>query len=271
MSSTVSYKGETIGTASNSTLTLETEGTWLEDDITIVDVTSGGGGAVIEPLSVTENGTYTAPSGVDGYSPVTVNVSGGGGYSIDDLAGGAPTGNIVITASGIAGFSFYHKTGITSVSAPNCTTIGEKAFSDCTGMTSISLPALATITSNYTFSNCSNLTELMLPSLTGESRTRTINNCSKIAVVDLGDCNKVTNQFANGATLLRTMILRKTDSVATLAGWNAITLGGIYNNPTSSTIYVPSALISSYQTASNWSSAYSAGVTFAAIEGSQYE
>lgn len=29
---------------------------------------------VIEPLEVTENGTYTAPDGVDGYSPVVVNV-----------------------------------------------------------------------------------------------------------------------------------------------------------------------------------------------------
>lgn len=30
--------------------------------------------AVINPLSVTENGTYTAPEGLDGYNPVTVNV-----------------------------------------------------------------------------------------------------------------------------------------------------------------------------------------------------
>lgn len=37
----------------------------------------------IRSLSVTQNGTYTAPSGVDGYSPVTVNVSGGGGSGID--------------------------------------------------------------------------------------------------------------------------------------------------------------------------------------------
>lgn len=31
--------------------------------------------AVIAALTVTENGTYTAPAGVDGYSPITVNVS----------------------------------------------------------------------------------------------------------------------------------------------------------------------------------------------------
>ena len=36
-----------------------------------------GSTPVINSLSVTENGTYTAPSGVDGYSPITVNVSGG--------------------------------------------------------------------------------------------------------------------------------------------------------------------------------------------------
>lgn len=39
----------------------------------------GGGEAVIRTLNVTENGTYRAPSGVDGYNPVNVSVSGGGG------------------------------------------------------------------------------------------------------------------------------------------------------------------------------------------------
>jgi len=38
-----------------------------------IDAISGGGG-VIQPLSVSANGTYSAPSGVDGYSPVNVNV-----------------------------------------------------------------------------------------------------------------------------------------------------------------------------------------------------
>ena len=35
---------------------------------------NGGGSAVIQELSVTANGDYTAPEGVDGYSPVHVSV-----------------------------------------------------------------------------------------------------------------------------------------------------------------------------------------------------
>jgi hypothetical protein len=52
---------------------------------------------------------------------------------------------------------------------------------------------------------------------------------------------------------------------------NANSFGGIYQNPTESTIWVPSALISVYQTATNWSTLYNMGVTFAPIEGSIYE
>lgn len=46
---------------------------------------TASGGGVIEPLSVTSNGTYTASGGVDGYSPVTVNVSGGAANEDNDV------------------------------------------------------------------------------------------------------------------------------------------------------------------------------------------
>ena len=46
----------------------------------------GGGEPTIEPLTVTANGTYTATSGIDGYSPIVVNVSGGGGGDIPLLS-----------------------------------------------------------------------------------------------------------------------------------------------------------------------------------------
>lgn len=47
--------------------------------VVAMKLTKGGGGSdvSVDPLSVTENGTYTAEDG-HAYSPVTVNVSGGG-------------------------------------------------------------------------------------------------------------------------------------------------------------------------------------------------
>ena len=74
MSTTVSYKGNTIATVNNNTKTLTTAGKYLEADVVLTDVTSGD--TTVNPLSVTSNGTYTAPSGT-AYSPVTVNVDGG--------------------------------------------------------------------------------------------------------------------------------------------------------------------------------------------------
>ena len=64
----------------------------------------GGGEAVVQPLSVTQNGTYNPPSGVDGYSPVTVNVSGGG--TIDKSKQNSSLGgNCYIKEGKITGFS----------------------------------------------------------------------------------------------------------------------------------------------------------------------
>ena len=40
----------------------------------IINGSSSGSEAVIQSLSITANGTYTAPADVDGYNPVTVNV-----------------------------------------------------------------------------------------------------------------------------------------------------------------------------------------------------
>lgn len=46
---------------------------------TAIESISGAAEPVIEALSVTSNGTYTASNGVDGYSPITVNVPQDGG------------------------------------------------------------------------------------------------------------------------------------------------------------------------------------------------
>lgn len=59
----------------------------IKKDVEIFGVTGSyegsGGSAVVQPLNATENGTYNPPSGVDGFAPVTVNVSGGGGGDVE--------------------------------------------------------------------------------------------------------------------------------------------------------------------------------------------
>ena len=98
MSTTVSYKGNVLTTVNNQTKVLNTAGKWLEGDITLVDSTASGAisvsdipnstgttGAItgIVPSygtkNISQNGTYNASAdGYDGFSSVTVNVSGGG-------------------------------------------------------------------------------------------------------------------------------------------------------------------------------------------------
>ena len=100
-----------------------------------------------------------------------------------------------------------------------------------------------------------------------------VNACQKLETADIGKTSGIAaNAFAN-CYKLQTLILRKTGSVCSLTYANAFTntpMSG-YNSLTG-TVYVPSALISTYQTANNWKTLYNNGtVTFAAIEGSQYE
>ena len=54
MSATVTYKGGTLTTAENQTRTLKTAGKYLEGDITITDVTSGGGDHVVVVTDTTD-------------------------------------------------------------------------------------------------------------------------------------------------------------------------------------------------------------------------
>lgn len=73
MSTTVSYKGNTIATVSNNTKTLETEGKYLEADIILTDQSQST--PTIQSLSVTPSTSQQTfnSSSVDGYKPVVVD------------------------------------------------------------------------------------------------------------------------------------------------------------------------------------------------------
>lgn len=119
----------------------------------------------------------------------------------------------------------------------------------------------------------SNLTSFSAPNLTGSANNAsTFNAAKKLTFADMGSLSKIFGNFAYNANALAVLVLRQT-SVVTLDNVSAFGNTPIRGySGRSGTIYVPSSLISSYKTASNWSTIFGEGhVTFSAIEGSIYE
>ena len=85
MPTKITYDGNEIADFSSGAKALKCEGKTMTTVVIVEDITND---PVINPLSVSSNGTYNAPSGVDGYNPVTVNVSGGAPTTI--TAGDTP-------------------------------------------------------------------------------------------------------------------------------------------------------------------------------------
>ena len=150
------------------------------------------GGATIEPLTVSENGTYTAPDGVDGYSPVTVDVKGS-------------DGELVITE-----FSYLHYNGV------RLGLIGKYDTSNGTDFTSMffGCKTLTTIpeldTSNGTnfssmFGGCSTLTSIPeLDTSNGTDFRYMFNNCYKLTTIpelDTSNGTILSNMFDSCSTL----------------------------------------------------------------------
>lgn len=352
MSATVTYKGATLTTATNQTRTLDTAGTYLEDDITLTDVSTIPSGTksittngthdvtnyasanVAVPASAVDSGTKsvsitsngTTTEDVTGYASasittnvpnsytssdegkvvsngslvsqssatytendtydttlvdeVTVNVSGGGGISVDDIASASITGDIVITESEIKAGAFWGNNGITSVTATNATTIGEnalKGLGTCTikvpnvvtvgkeafGGTGadLYLPKITAISSSYWGTTGASGTILALPGLTGSIPSDGLRSVYA-TILDLGYITQIKTRGIYQGNW-KTVVILRSSSVVTASEQNAIAAIG-----PNTTVYVPSALVSSYQSATGWSAR---GCTFTALEGSPYE
>ena len=116
---------------------------------------------------------------------------------------------------------------------------------------------------NNVFYNCKKIKNLTFTRLY-QLGTSCFYGCSSLETVDLGDLGAIPAQTFDGCTSLQSITLRKTGSICTLASTNAFNL--ITNQVT---VYVPSDLIASYQTATNWVTLYNGGygkVNFVAIQ-----
>ena len=184
----------------------------------------------------------------------------------------------------IGSYAFLGCNALALTSLPdNVLEIGSGAFRYCKGITSLSgncrITTFGSSAFNGNSTNRMQLAHVSFPNMAVASLSTVFgsstenNACRLLEDADIGNTSGIAaNAFAN-CNKLQTLILRKAGSICTLANVNAFLNTPMRGyNSLSGTIYVPSALISTYQTATNWSTIYGEGhVTFAAIEGSEYE
>lgn len=219
-------------------------------------------------LEVTENGTHD----VTAYASVNVNVAGsgsGGGITADQIATGAIEGNLSISANNVNPYAFYGNGKITEVSAPNATSLGNYAFYNCGGLTSVYFPN-ATSVGEYAFQSCG-IVEVEFPSLltipngcfrySGKIKKGTFPNVtsvgenafradSSLQQLDFSVCATIYQLAFISCTNLNVIIFRS-PTVITLKSSNAFSSTPIASG--TGYVYVPSALVDSYKTATNWS------------------
>ena len=244
---------------------------------TAIGSISTGSSTTITPLSVTENGTYTAPTGT-AYSPVTVNVSGGESIGItrEVTSGGMyrmPADNFTFSlpanATSIGSYALYYAfygcTSLTSVNLSSLTTVPSSyalanAFYNCTSLTSVDLSSLTRVTGSYglycAFYGCTSLTSVDLSSLTTVPGSNALNyafyNCTGLTSVDLSSLTALTGPYALNYAFRNCPSLTSVDlsSLTTVSGRNA--LDSAFNGCTSLTsLSFPALTTSSFGTATN--------------------
>ena len=86
-------------------------------------------------------------------------------------------------------YAFVDCSGLTSMTIPSgVTSIGEGTFCDCSGLTSLTIPSGVTSISDYAFSGCSGLTSLTIPSGVTSIGDYVFYDCSGLTSLTLPSC-----------------------------------------------------------------------------------
>lgn len=140
----------------------------------------GGANPTLIEKTIAENGTYNASDdNADGYSSVTVDVTGGS--RVD--------------------FAALIDRSITSVTIPsNITSIGSAAFAGCTQLTEITIPSNITIIEPTAFLNCTGLTEVTIPSSVTSIDEYAFTNCTNLETITINKAEGSITGAPWGAT-----------------------------------------------------------------------
>ena len=104
--------------------------------------------------------------------------------------------NVTYSVKTIGADAFSNCTGLTSVTIPNSvTSIGYFAFSNCTGLTSVTIPNSVTSIGDKTFVSCTGLTSVTIPNSVTSIGYDAFSYCTGLTSVTIP--NSVTSIGAN--------------------------------------------------------------------------
>lgn len=187
---------------------------------------------------VTYQGTSYASSAATYYSgdviiPSTINVDG-----------------TTYTVTAIGERAFYNCSSVTSVTMPNSiTSIENVAFQHCSQMTDVSFSENITSIADWSFGNCTKLVKIELPENLETIGGSAFRSCSALKTVITGSkITYINNMAFNGCSNLTTFVLNCT-TPPTLKEYS--TYYNFVNN--NIMIFVPGESIDAYRNANNWS------------------
>lgn len=163
-----------------------------------------------------------------------------------------------------AGNFLSRQTSLTEVSLPNLTQIGTSSSNVgdnfCrydSNLTKVYMPKMQKLYGARIFGSCTALVSIALPSLVYGYGQYHFDGCNHLERVDYGKANETPsngleqNMFY-GCSALNMLVLRYS-SVRTLGNINTFNNSRFASTGSGGVLYVPASLVSSYQSASNWS------------------
>jgi hypothetical protein len=187
--------------------------------------------------------------GVDGYEIIgTYEDTNSNNQLHASLDGTLTTINSDVTK--VIGYACRDITTLVTVSLPNATSIGTYAFYGCTNLDTIMANNITSIGSSA-FYKCGKLKSISFPKL-GSILASCFYQCTQLNKADFWNVASIASNAFYYCSNLDALILRKTDSVVTLSATSALSQSKIVTG--AGYIYVPSALIDTYKTSTNWAS-----------------
>jgi len=129
----------------------------------------------------------------------------------------------------------------------NVTSIGNDAFSGCSGLTSVTIPNNVTSIGNYAFSGCSGLTSVTIPNSVTEIGYDAFKGCRGLTSMTIPNSVTSIREYAFSGCSSLTDVHCYAENVPSTP-WNAFN-----NSPISTaTLHVPAASLEAYKTTHPW-------------------